>query len=197
MQVSYVDIPSAETNRPSGSFSLAVWVNPDQINTTDTTIVNKGTTAYDYGIHTTEDGFLEFYVADLTPQKITGPIPPVGEWTYVVGVYDAGAEQIKLFVNGVLVASVSVTGSLSCSTQHMTVSDATKTWDGMIDTLTIWTRALSDYEVGHYFGDVPRPIHPPHLPLPPRRPRHILLQQQQQPHILPMRRNGAPGMMGT
>ncbi len=74
-------------------------------------------------------------------------------WHYFVGTFDSSASQLKLYVDGALVSTKTVTGSINLATGsiHMShnVSSAIGTdhFDGIIDELRIYGRSFSDNEV--------------------------------------------------
>ena len=72
--------------------------------------MQKGGVDNDYGF-VTVNGPLAFQVGDLTPNRVLGPILPVNTWSFVTGVYDASAGEMRLYLNGVLAANKPVTGS--------------------------------------------------------------------------------------
>ena len=74
-------------------------------------------------------------------------------WSFVAAVYDATA--IRLYVNGVLTASRAVTGSMDPSSGPLQIG-GNGIWgewfDGQIDNVRIYSRALSDAELGADMG---------------------------------------------
>ena len=177
----YVSITHHADLVASGSFTISAWINPAETVTDRTQyIVRKGSgTITDYGFLTTTmtgagtptptppavdpHGQLAFVVSDLSPDRVMGPILPVGQWTLVTGVYDESAEQIRLYLNGVLVAKQEVTGSVSMSTGALNFGAATANqYHGKLDEVRFYNRALTSSEVQTLIGFFPTPT-----PVPP------------------------------
>ncbi|MCH7850522.1 MAG: LamG domain-containing protein, partial [Nanoarchaeota archaeon] len=77
-------------------------------------------------------------------------------WIHMVGIYDQTVPSISLYLNGILIgtrtANVSSTGY--ANDQWLAVAsqeDPTKVWDGQIDEVMIFKRALTSSEVGSLY----------------------------------------------
>ncbi|MCE9646910.1 MAG: DUF11 domain-containing protein [Chloroflexi bacterium] len=166
----------AEVNK-NGSFTISAWINPASLVTSRTQyIVQKGAGNKDYGLITVStqgtatptanpgnsnaNGSIAFQVGDLTPNTLYGPVLPVNTWTMVTGVYDSAAGQMRLYLNGQLVASQSVTGTVSMSASGLTFSSsaAANVYHGSLDEVRFYNRSLTDAEVQAVFGVFPTPI---------------------------------------
>ncbi|WP_326655966.1 LamG domain-containing protein [Streptomyces anthocyanicus] len=88
-----------------------------------------------------------------TYQQASAAVPPVvGAWTHLTGVYDAQAQEIRLYVNGILQGSAPYTTAWAAAgplqfgrTQW---SDTyTDYFAGSIDETAVWQRALSPEEI--------------------------------------------------
>ncbi|HEX2994517.1 MAG TPA: LamG-like jellyroll fold domain-containing protein [Anaerolineales bacterium] len=173
----------AEIRKNGSSFTLSAWINPSALVTNHTQyIINKGVSAtnFDYGFITTSrsdvatatatpavpnvdtDGKLVFRVGDLTPNKVIGPILPVNTWTLVTGVYDSIKDELRLYINGRLVAVEKVTGTVSMGTGALSFSPAGNLYQGKLDEVRFYSRALTDDEVTQLLGTfiTPTPIPP-------------------------------------
>ena len=135
--------------------SLAAWVNIDSLGS-DSRIVSKAAgTAL-------ADAYWLLEVADVTPHRygfrvhaggsvmrLTGGTAMVGEWTHVVGVYDG--TTMRLYQNGVQVGSSAKSGTLRTGTASVWVGnnppDASRPFDGRIDDVRVYSRALSPTDV--------------------------------------------------
>jgi hypothetical protein len=80
--------------------------------------------------------------------------PPINEWTHVAGTYDG--TTFKIYVNGQLAGSGSGTlGSANAEPLLIGASgtcDSSTRWEGLIDEVTIYTRALSVSEIQDIFN---------------------------------------------
>ncbi len=84
-----------------------------------------------------------------------------GVWHYVVAIYNSSAQTIDLYAEGSLVSSSIISGSIPTSLYHginnvrisRTAADGSA-FDGQINNVRIYSRALSETEVGqHYVGN--------------------------------------------
>lgn len=107
--------PVVNTN---GSFSVGTWVRLDDTTANHTFLAQDGaygsgfqlyySTAYGWTFNrlTTDDSTLAIVRAASGTSAVTA-----ATWTHLLGVYDAAAGQIKLYVNGSLVATTAFTSS--------------------------------------------------------------------------------------
>lgn len=102
-----------------------------------------------------------FQVSGLTATEIDADTAfTTGLWYHVVGRYDSSANTIAIWVNGVK-KSASVTGSHTAGTGDFAIGRlgsyvATATYfDGIIDDVSIFNRALTDAEVSELYYDSP------------------------------------------
>ncbi|MBX3047703.1 MAG: LamG domain-containing protein [Anaerolineales bacterium] len=159
----YVSVADSADLKPANGFSVGGWIYPLSVGGSVKTIVIKST-AQDYILRTTADGYLEFWAHDLNPKNVTGPVPPLNTWTHVMGVYDKPANQIRLYVNGVLVAAQTVTGTAAYDTGALRIGanhSAAQAWHGRLDEITLWDRALSDAEIAGFYAAVQTPTPTP------------------------------------
>ncbi|MEV6330681.1 LamG domain-containing protein [Streptomyces sp. NPDC051909] len=86
-------------------------------------------------------------------EAMTQAYYPDGVWTHVAGVHDAVAKKVYLYVNGKQVASVdagtpwSANGPLQIG-RVMYADNYVDNFNGSIDEVTVWQRALTPKEVG-------------------------------------------------
>ena len=84
---------------------------------------------------------------------VAGPAGQPGVWVHLVGVYDAGAKQARLYVNGQKVASAAVpqtfdtTGALVMG-QDKWAGGHGDFWRGGIDDVRVYQGVLSDQAIG-------------------------------------------------
>ena len=163
----WMTVPNHADLVKNGSFTLSAWINPSAVITDRTQyIINKGVSAtdFDYGFITTSvvgsgtatptppanidiDGKLVFRVGDLTPNKVVGPVLPTNTWTLVTGVYDSSAGELRLYINGVLASVERVTGTISMGAGALNFSPANNYYQGKLDDVRFYNRALTDQEV--------------------------------------------------
>lgn len=141
---------------PSGSISIQAWVNPDYSSTV--TGSNKiilehesaavGVPSYYLGL---EDGKPVFKVYNISSNefKITASSKlAYGKWSHIVAVFDDDKDEIKLYVNNIAASAETVTDSLMVSGgsggYFYLGGDGTTNFEGYIDEVAIWNKALTD-----------------------------------------------------
>ncbi len=148
-----VDLPGTVTSNTNSGISVEAWVN------------SQATTASYYRSIVSEvygaDGNIEFglftqgathqlsgtFLAGAWPRLDAGPLPQ-NQWVHVAGTYDGS--RIRLYQDGVKVAESSPIGSpLPQGTAGWQIGNGItgQRWQGLIDDVAIYERALSDTEV--------------------------------------------------
>jgi hypothetical protein len=144
----------------SHSFSVAAWVRLTDASRWYTAVSQDGVNAsgfqlqYNFG-----DNNWQFnlpYADTPTPNVYdarSGFAPRLGVWTHLVGVYDAGAGTVSLYVNGVLAGTgaapaVSWNASGPLTIGRSRWNDAsTDWWSGGIDDVQVWNRVVYPAEI--------------------------------------------------
>src|SRR5262249_38051246 len=77
---------------------------------------------------------------------------PLNTWTFLVGTYDGAT--MKLYVNGALAASRSMTGAVVSSTDPLRIGGdwSHEMFTGLIDNVRVYNRALSATEIQRDMG---------------------------------------------
>ncbi|MFJ4409566.1 LamG-like jellyroll fold domain-containing protein [Streptomyces sp. NPDC088910] len=171
----------AKTGRPQvddhRSFSVSVWARLDAPTDTQSKVVvgQKGTYKSDFSLYYSpsyNNWIFGRYVADEASTTLVRAVQPTctvgkpdvngnpcigpttGEWTHLVGVYDAAVQRIRLFVNGYLVSTVAYTqtspwptpgGLLIGADSHDGITD--NFFGGDIDDLRVFDRVVTPPEV--------------------------------------------------
>jgi hypothetical protein len=154
----YISIPHNSSLAPD-KVTVSAWAIADEWANRHN-IVNKygdsstGIDGYDgpYALRAI-DGNLQFGISphgDGTNYFATTPVPEqTGLWYHLVGTYDGS--EIKLYINSNLEASTSYsTSNLADYTTSLEIGrseGAGRYWDGLIDDVRIYNRALEPYEV--------------------------------------------------
>ena len=87
-----------------------------------------------------------------------GAASPDNQWHHVVGVYDG--ITAKIYVDKVLVGSTSKSGNLQTNTNRVNIGrnpigdavNGERYWNGKLDEVMIWNRALSSSEISSLYG---------------------------------------------
>ena len=144
-------IPNSTSLNPTTGLSIQAWVkwksNPSSgLNWAN--ILNKNgngqyrlqhsqyNSAFEFAIQTTKNA----YVQSTTH-------PQINIWYHVIGTYDGAL--LKIYVNGVLENTLATTWSIQTSTSQLTIGkmNSERYFDGNIDEVALWNRALSTKEI--------------------------------------------------
>jgi hypothetical protein len=154
---SYID---AGNGALGGNITVSVWVYPQNISTDWAGIVSKnsgqqsGTAVFWFGQHST-DGALRFgiYLNGSTETPLdTGVVITNKKWYYLVATYDGHYQ--KIYVDGKLVAvSSDLNSVLPSNTSNYWIgkSTAPTPFNGYINEVAIFSRALSPAEISQYY----------------------------------------------
>jgi len=78
-----------------------------------------------------------------------------GAWVHVVQTYDSATKQIKMYINGSLVQTVTTAGGnvkSNSSALYLGSSGGNGPFNGLIDEVAIWSRALSGTEISTLYN---------------------------------------------
>jgi PKD repeat protein len=104
--------------------------------------------------------------------NLSAPSPlPINTWTHLAATYDGAT--LRLYVNGIQTASRAQTGTMSSSTDALTIGGnvfSGQNWNGLIDEVRIYNRALGATEIQ---ADMTRPI----SSAPPKSPSNLRVLQ--------------------
>lgn len=153
-----VDVGNPEAFQFTGAMTLAAWVWPDSISDSGR-IVTKGGGggARGWALNVESVDLWRLQVAANSTTLVSVGVPGVAlnTWTHVAGVYDpnhAWGPILMLYTNGVLAATETVGVPAAQYNSGLNVSigarpDGTTRWNGKIDDVRIYARALSDAEI--------------------------------------------------
>ncbi|WP_344037564.1 LamG-like jellyroll fold domain-containing protein [Saccharothrix xinjiangensis] len=138
--------------RVDRSFSVVLWARVEQVTGTPTVVSQDGAKTSAFRVRVRPDGRWGFAMSAADDgagvAEAIGGSAQVGQWTHLVGVHDAEAGQLLLYVNGVLAGSAahsqtwSATGSLLIGR-----SKAGDFVRGSVDDVSAYSRALFAGEV--------------------------------------------------
>lgn len=149
---SYIVIPKTETLNFSGNMPLTIslWVYPRTRQSGDSMFADDDELTLQF------DGSLraQFVLNSFTTndRAITSKAPLNNTWYHIVGSYDG--TTIKAYVNGELQGTSKPTGSYAYSSaQYQIGYDGSQSpWDGYIDNIQVYNRALTDNEIKYLFS---------------------------------------------
>ncbi|MFD7320992.1 LamG-like jellyroll fold domain-containing protein [Streptomyces sp. NPDC059875] len=149
----------------AGSFTVSAWAKLSDLTAGRTVLSQDGDTVY---------GFVLYYAAgtgwafarprtDALPlaydRAVSAPSAAVaGAWTHLVGMYDAPAGKLRLYVNGTLAQEVAVTGNWEATgpfqigRHQMGAANYDYEFKGGIDDVQVYSEALTPAQVAAVKG---------------------------------------------
>jgi signal peptidase I len=157
-------IPAARTDR---SFSVAAWVYMTSTNGTYRTMVSQAGTQY--------SGYYLQYASDVNRWRFSMPAtdsaaagdsadstaaPSTNVWTHLVGVYDEPADQLRLYVNGVLQSTTSRTANWNATgttqlARALSNGAYSGYFPGRLDDVQVFDHALAAADAVAVYGAKP------------------------------------------
>jgi hypothetical protein len=162
----YIDCGNDPKFDITDKLTVATWVNIRSIPQPWSAVVDKGDSAWRISNNNTttgmhfgfEDGTRGWQAANSATEL------NADEWYHVCGVYDTSVGA-KIYINGAEDGSNPDKEGITISTYNVWIGDNSQTsdrryWDGLIDELKIYDRALSEGEVMYLAGMRPTPVDP-------------------------------------
>jgi hypothetical protein len=163
-----VSITDNPTLNPSGSLTIEAWVNPNSNVTFSIPIISKfndlgGNTNTAYALTLEGGNQVRFAVVGnngVFADRQSSAAIPLNTYTHVAGVFDAQAQTLRLFVNGVQSGTTQTTNfnTLRVSSAPLLIGagdfggGSRRFFNGQIDEASIYNRALSDTEIQAIFN---------------------------------------------
>ena len=161
-----VNIPDDSSLDGMSACSIEFWFKANSLPPSGSymTLVSKRTSGGPFAYHRISidngTGVLQLSYLEATNKTTSRPSLNVstnleiGKWYYVCGTFDGAAGEMKLYLNGNLIGSKSVWGQITRTISDFTIGangTAGQYFDGIIDEVAIYRRALSKEEViSHY-----------------------------------------------
>ncbi|MEN6427959.1 MAG: LamG domain-containing protein, partial [Phycisphaerales bacterium] len=148
----YVEVPNNPLLALTTQITIAAWTYMNTNASGEMAIVSKGGwAANNLPYELTEDAsgviFWQFY--DNEGRDSCSPdSPPVAEWHHIAATYDG--QVFKCYVDGVLGEEWAYAGKMPVNTAALTIgrrSTGGTFYNGMLDDVQLWERALADTEV--------------------------------------------------
>ncbi len=158
---STVDINQSVLNTGS-SYTVAAWVTLSNTSGFHTAVSQDGTNVSGFYLQYTGSAFAFSLVSSdatsgTTTRATSSFAATPNTWYYLVGVYDASSNQIKLYVNGSLVSTQTVPAAWKATGETVIGRGkwngaAADSWAGNIDDVQLYDRALSAQEVAALYA---------------------------------------------
>jgi len=152
----YVSVPDAPSLNPTDAITIAVWINPSW--TGNNRILQKGRSDNQYRLIKEWGDNTKFDLEGVGELYPLGVLPPLGEWTHLAATYNGSS--MKLYFDGAVVAEMDASGKIGTSEEPLIIGNKHETapggdeFNGMLDDLRIYNRALSASEINMLGGDL-------------------------------------------
>jgi len=142
----YVLVPDSPHLNPSSAITIMGWIKPTIVN--KFRVISKDNILEgqrDYLLQVTETAGIKFVI--WTPERvlIEGGTVTAGEWQHVAGTYDG--TMAKAYIDGILVKGTIFSGVLADTDASFLIGDYREPFDGAIDDVRVYDRALSGEEI--------------------------------------------------
>lgn len=152
----HVNVPNTNTLSGFNELTMSVWVNYNQTIGTLGAIITKwyqqlGRDTYWMGINGSTNKVGAYTNNDVSTPFESPNSVPINTWNHVIFTHNSSGD--KLFINGILVASNNISGTILSSTQNLLIgadSNLGTLWrfyKGKMDDVKLYNRALSPLEV--------------------------------------------------
>ena len=157
-------LDSSELRLSDGEFTLSAWVYIASTTAQGRAILSKrdASPAVKWSLNIDSVPRFNFVMANPAFQTITdSPTRNLNQWYHVTATYIDADDSLKLYVDGQLSLDASYTESIDATNNAMLnigfedTGNSTRFWDGKLDDIRIYNRALSAREVKrlHKLGD--------------------------------------------
>jgi hypothetical protein len=145
-----VSINDSASLHLSSGLTLEAWVRPSALTATWSDIIFKANDNY-FLMGSTPQSQLPDLGGTFAATNLYGTNAlALNTWTHIAGTYDG--TTMRFYVNGVAVASAAQTGAIPSSTGNLFIggdSSNGQHWNGLIDEVRVYNRALSAGEIAH------------------------------------------------
>jgi len=148
----HVSVRHSTSLNITGSFTMEAWVNPTNVTSPPFQIIiqKRNTGADGYTLYIS-NGQIAIRTGSNT--RLTGTaVIPNNSWSHIAGTYNSATNTFSTYVNGVFDASAVVAGAAPpANTDSLWIGKGGNSpFEGQMDEVRIWNRALSSTEVNQY-----------------------------------------------
>ncbi|MSR78390.1 MAG: LamG domain-containing protein, partial [Candidatus Omnitrophica bacterium] len=151
----HVDVADSASTHITGAITVSAWYKATSF-VSFAGIIQKFPETNNGGgfvlgfAHVSQGGIFRFDVSDGATNSIalSTSAAPIGSWHHVAVTYDQ--INAKYYMDGILDSTTAMTRTLAASTKVMQIAGSGATtayWNGSVDDVTLWDRALSASEI--------------------------------------------------
>ena len=153
----YVQIPDNANLSIGDEFTIAAWVwaNSEGFQNFDTVAVKTGTSFnfdYYFGTYNDKLTFLFYYGANIEGFDTPTLNLQVTTWYHIAVTFDTAANEVRFYLNGSVVDVQSTSNNPVATTGDLQISGTGERWNGKLDDVRIYNRALDASEIAQLYG---------------------------------------------
>lgn len=92
--------PGVPVVKPGATYAVGVWVRPERVDRDMTAVSQDSGTGADFALGLRTDGSAPVWSFEIGGARVSGGAPGSGQWTHLLGLYDAETGTARLYVNG-------------------------------------------------------------------------------------------------
>ncbi|MBN1804390.1 MAG: hypothetical protein JW837_03995 [Sedimentisphaerales bacterium] len=162
----YVDCSNSELFSITDAFTLSIWINWRATGAEWQTVIAKGDNAWRLArgslTQTMDFGFTAGGDRGWQAARTASEVP-LGEWHNVIATIDT-TNGAKIYLDGVLEGENPDTGGITVGDYPVFIGENSQAlnryWDGLLDEVMIYNRALSEAEILYLAGKRAKPVDP-------------------------------------
>ncbi len=154
----YVDIPDAISLKPTEAITVMGWIKPGLLNTRE--FLATKWNGFSVELNSSNQAVSSVYIDGIQRTTPASLALTNNTWTHLAFTYDSTSKTLNTYINGnqeikSLVLSGLSTYSMSVSTNNLRIgSYSTYYWNGLIDEVKVYNRALSASEILNQYNEL-------------------------------------------
>ena len=154
----YVEVPDSPELRLTDTFTLMTWVKPQHTDfKVHEGIINKKEQEYGYALAFDDDRKVKVIVGDGTQVFVLIASQKTDwvayEWYFIAATYNKSEGVAKIFVNGEIDNTRTITTSLGTSPRKVDIGRYGNYFHGTIDEVRIYNKSLSEEEISDLYNN--------------------------------------------
>ena len=155
----YVSMADSASLNMTGDLTVEAWAKPGSLDSITRAIIHKGGTSgygsYQYRIGLTSSNFWRgtVYIGSTNYTVTSSSVATSAAWTYLA--MTRSGSTLKLYVNGVAVATATASGALNASSGNLAIGRTGATsvdyFKGSIDEVAVYPAALSSTRIAAHY----------------------------------------------
>ncbi|MBI2542782.1 MAG: tail fiber domain-containing protein [Candidatus Aenigmarchaeota archaeon] len=146
----YVNVGNDTRFYMTDAITISAWIKGNSTQATNSEIISKEDYPSGWGLYGSGNLVIGLTGSGWTGTAISTSFT-TGVWYHVVGTYDSSSGSMKAYVNGVLESTVAGSGTITTGRRPLYIGtseqDFARVWNGTIDEVRIYNRALSAEEI--------------------------------------------------